>query len=209
MNRLLLGSLLVLLVVSVPSAFAHNLISAYPDNRVIDNAVQLPSVLDGSWFTLEVSDGNTIHYYQLDLERNQEVGMIQVLVPATNQPLDVYELNVISSTTSLVAVPLEEPVLFTEEITQSDWYIIYDETFVAPETDTYTFIISNVSGESGKFAFVIGNDEEFILDNFIFILPSAIFQIKWFFDDFLFFILLFSVLIIIDFVIVKKFKKRK
>jgi len=208
MNRLLLGSLLVLLVVAVPTASAHNLISAYPDNRVINNAVMIPSVLDDSWFTLEVSDGNEIHYYQIDLERNQEVKTIQVLVPATNQPLDVYELNVIGTTTSLVAVPLEEPVLFTEEITQSDWYIIYDEEFVAPETDTYTFIISNESGESGKFAFTIGNEEKFILDSFIFILPSSIFQIKWFFDDWTFFILLFSALIIIDIVLVKKFRKK-
>ncbi len=208
MNRLLLGSLLILLVVAVPSAFAHTLISAYPDNRTIEDAVMIPNIGDESWFTLEVTDGNTIHYYQLDLKRDQEI-VLQVLIPVTHvQTLNDYELNVISSTTSLVAIALEEPKLIVEEITQTEWYIIYDETFTAPVTDTYTFIISNASGESSKFAFSIGNEEIFILDSFIYILPSSIFQIKWFYSDWLFFILIFTPLILLDIVLVKKFRKK-
>lgn len=197
-NTLILSGVILFAIGIQPDVFAHKLLSAYPDNRTFDTALTIPNIESESWFTLEESNGDSFHYYQINLQRNQEVKLIQVLVPVLDeQPLNVYELNVISTNTILKATIIEDPEIFHEEFSDTEWYIIYDEVFVAPETDTYTFIVSNTSGESGKFAFGIGSEENFELDDFIYVLPNSVFQMKWFFEDYNFFLIIAFVIILI------------
>lgn len=210
----LLGVLLILMVVSITPAYAHNFLAFHPENF----RTQEPLVIDNptkNWFTLEeIQRLGESHFYTFNGIQGERL-FFSVRVPDQHQYIDFRpSFDMLFGNSKILAMPINEK--FTEEFSRTEWRITAQMEFIVPQDGIYTIRLHDELGhyqvgDIGKFAFVTGqtNHDLTIIDWIH--APITIVSIAWFFEEFVqvaiwFFLILIVVIAIIAVIVTRRDK---
>lgn len=188
MNKILVPIIAVMMFASIPSAFAHTMLSAYENNTSEETALEIPDFRTASYFSLEEADKFDLRWYKIIGDKDDLVENIQVLVPKIDGVSLNYEINIVSEDRVFrEQFESQEPVEFHEPFSNTDWWIVQDIDYVLPQGGIFYIVVTNEDVVDNKYAFAIGSEESFEIDDYVFF-PVTVLTMKYFFEDWLFFI---------------------
>lgn len=103
-------------------------------------------------------------------------------------------------------IPSDE---FYEPFGQSTYWERQEVRITIPEDGTYYIIVFDFQGLAGKYSLAVGTIEDFSVIDFFTVLPSAWFETKLFYGDYLSISIFFGILIGISLLIVYGVKRKR
>ena len=223
-------SLLVLLsffvLFNIAPADAHKPIQSDGTNLTYESALQIPDhkiswviyeeldVFQSKFYTFEAKKGESFYSSIVIPKLDPFVAYKPSLALAGEQILieNIHNIDAELPPGGIVVydyngvIPSEE---FYEPFGQTTYWERQEIRITIPEDGTYYIIVSDSQGFSGKYSLAVGTIEDFSTIDFFTVLPSAWFETKLFYGDYLSLSIFFAILFGIPTLIILRIKRKK
>ncbi len=219
-KRLGLVALLSLIVLfNFSPADAHKPIQSDGTNLTFENALQIPDHKI-SWVIYEELDVFQTKFYTFDAKKGDSF-YASIVIPKLDplvaykpslalggegiQIQNIHNIDAELPSGGIVVydydgiIPSKE---FYEPFGQTTYWDRQEIQISIPEDGTYYIMVFDSQGFAGKYSLAVGTIEDFSMGDFFTVLPSAWFETKLFYGDYVSLLIFFSILIGIPILIV-------